>query len=74
VIVFLVTARICTVKFLGSPAEQHALSFLLEGAGEINDIAGIFKTPHNTKCVSAEQLVPNVFSKWNGFCGVLGIC
>lgn len=46
--------------------EQQTLLLLLERVGEIHDIAGIFKTHHNTKCVSAEQFVPNVFSKLKG--------
>ena len=62
------------MQALGAPPEQQALSLLLEGVGEMHDIAGIFKTPHNTKYVSAEQLVPNVFSKWNGIHGFLDIC
>lgn len=45
--------------------EQQTLPLLLERVGEIHDIAYI-KTHHNTKCVSAEQLVLNVFSKWKG--------
>lgn len=71
---FLITARICTVQALGSPPEQRASSLVIEGVGEIHDIADMFRTPHNTKYVSAEQLVPYVFSKWNGIHGFLDIC
>lgn len=49
---------------LCGPHPVNNVMKLLEGVGEIRDIAGVFKTLHNTKCVSAEQLLLKVFIEW----------